>query len=282
MYFDIDAHRDCFKTNSNEAYFWHGQTNGCGGQNNAMDIAEQNNGKTLERCMIDNQDELTKAGVRFNTDPEGNFSISYGSNSDENYRFWDDCSKAFAEQSSGNIHVIDGSDPRPNGQSEAEYQSIYNRIEHPALEKNQDVNSITHVDPYTRRVTGVEQIHHGETSNPAENVKAQQNSAVAQPNNYSPPQEGDIAPSTFLSNPPLQRESANNPLSPENFQPNKNPSTNPGHMVMNDQQLAAINANSTSNTLQVSTAAGSAASNAADKTADALSGAGKTATGGIQ
>lgn len=51
MYFDIDAHKDCFKTNSDEAYFWHGRTNGCGGQDVAMDIASANSGKTLEMCI---------------------------------------------------------------------------------------------------------------------------------------------------------------------------------------------------------------------------------------
>ena len=25
MYFDIDAHRDCFKAKEDEAYFWHGR-----------------------------------------------------------------------------------------------------------------------------------------------------------------------------------------------------------------------------------------------------------------
>ena len=65
MYFDVDAHRGCFNTKPNEAYFWHGHTNGCGGQNNAMNIATANNGKTLEMCMIENRDELEKAGVMF-------------------------------------------------------------------------------------------------------------------------------------------------------------------------------------------------------------------------
>ena len=156
MYFDIDAHKDCFKTDANEAYFWHGRTNGCGGQDNSMDIAIHGNGKTLEMCMLEHRDRLEQAGVMFQDKANGTVAIDYGSNLDESRRFWDDCSKSFAEQASGNIHVIDGTDPRPNGQAECDFPSTYNRIEHHALEQNQNVNSITHVDPYTRQPTEIE------------------------------------------------------------------------------------------------------------------------------
>ena len=156
MYFDIDAHKDCFKTNENEAYFWHGRTNGCGGQNNAMEIAAENNGRTLEMCMLDNRAKLEQSGVEFLVRPNGTVEIFYGSNQEESTKFWEDCSKAFAEQSSGNVHVIEGSDLRPNGQLEKDYPSVYNRIEHPALEQNQHVDGITKIDPYTRNQTGYE------------------------------------------------------------------------------------------------------------------------------
>ena len=155
MYFDIDAHRDCFKTNEDEAYFWHGQTNGCGGQNNAMSIAE-NNGKTLEMCMLDHRDELERSGVRFRDNDDGTVRIDYGNTREESKRFWEDCSKAFAEQSSGTVHVIEGTDPRPNGQLESDFPSVYNRIERPALEQNQQVNSIVYLDPYTKNQSGCE------------------------------------------------------------------------------------------------------------------------------
>lgn len=159
MFFDIDAHKDCFKTNPDEAYFWHGQTDGIGRQNNAMEIASQNNGKTLEMCMLENRDELEDAGVRFRDNSNGTVDISYGSNEEESNRFWEDCSKSFAEQASGNIHVIDGSDPRQNGQSEKEYPCIYNRLEQPTLKQNENVNSITHVDPKSQEVTEVENLN---------------------------------------------------------------------------------------------------------------------------
>lgn len=156
MYFNIDAHKDCFKTNENEACFWHGQTNGIGGQDNAMSIANENNGQTLEMCMLDNRDELEKAGVKFRDLPDGTVDISYGSNQDERSRFWEDCSKAFAEQASGDARVIDGKDIRPNGQAESDYPCVYNRIEHPALENNDNVNNIIHIDPESRKTTAVE------------------------------------------------------------------------------------------------------------------------------
>ncbi len=156
MYFDVDAHRDCFKTNENEAYFWHGRTNGCGGQDVAMDIASKNNGKTLEMCMLDHRDKLEQSGVEFFGRPDGTVEIFYGSNQEESNKFWEDCSKSFAEQASGDIHVVEGIDPRPNGQSEKDFPSVYNRIEHPALEQNPQVNSITKIDPYTRNETGCE------------------------------------------------------------------------------------------------------------------------------
>lgn len=169
MYFDIDAHRDCFKTNDDEAYFWHGRTDGVGGQDNAMDIASQNGGQTLEMCMLSNRPELEAAGVTFEDKGNGKVSIDYGSNLDESNKFWEDCSKAFAEQSSGNVHVIEGTDPRSNGQSESDFPSVYNRIEHPALEQNQNVNSITYINPSDGKVTGYEPINHKNTGqNPSE------------------------------------------------------------------------------------------------------------------
>lgn len=155
MYFDVDAHRGCFKTNPNEAYFWHGLTDGCGGPENANNIAGKN-GKTLERCMLDHRDELEKAGVRFKDNNDKTVSIDYGNTIGESKQFWEDCSKSFAEQASGNVHVIEGTDSRPNGQSEKDYPSVYNCVEYPALVQNQNVTSITHIDPATRQQTGVE------------------------------------------------------------------------------------------------------------------------------
>lgn len=156
MYFDIEAHRDCFKTSEDGAYFWHGRSNGVGGQFNAQEIALENNGKTLEMCMFENRNRLEQVGVEFEERKNGKIIITYNGNEDEKTQFWDDCSKVFAEQASGNVHVIEGIDPRPNGQSERDFPSVYNRIEHPALEQNENVCSITHIDPYTKQQTEIE------------------------------------------------------------------------------------------------------------------------------
>ena len=63
MYFDIEAHRECFKTNRDEAYFWHGQTNECGGQDNAKNIATKSENKRKDEMIYAN-----KICVRFNKD----------------------------------------------------------------------------------------------------------------------------------------------------------------------------------------------------------------------
>ena len=120
-----------------------------------MEIAGKN-GKTLEMCMMEHREELEGAGVRFKENDDKTVSIDYGNTRDESKQFWDDCSKSFAEQSSGNVHVIEGKDLRPNGQTESEFPSTYNRIEHPALEQNQNVNSIIHIDPKSREQTAIE------------------------------------------------------------------------------------------------------------------------------
>lgn len=197
MYFDIDAHKDCFKTNENKAYFWHGQTDGYGGQNNAMSIASENNGKTLEMCMLENRNELERAGVNFEDFPNGSVNISYGVNDDENTRFWEDCSKAFAEQASGNVRVIEGTDPRPNGQPESAFPSVYNRIERPALEENQNVSGITHINPFDGRETGYEPINHKNSEQNSFELTGTNSQSVAAElggGSQAPPRYGALPP----------------------------------------------------------------------------------------
>lgn len=175
-HFNIKKHMHCFKTEPNEAYFWHGRTSvmyigfndleyssyPIGGQENAEMIARKNGGKTLEMCMREHRDELELAGVHFN-DETG--EIRYGDNEIENKEFWDRCSEAFAKQASGDIHVIEGRDPRityhenniATSTPEENYKEmVWNRIERPKLEENTDVISITHVDAITGEETDVE------------------------------------------------------------------------------------------------------------------------------
>jgi len=167
MFFDINKYSYCFQTNPNEAYFWHGQStdengNIYGGQDNAMRIAEENGGKTLEMCMLDHRDDLEKAGVHFNDYDDGTVKISYGSNSDENNRFWSDCSESFADQASGDIHVIEGQDPREDGTPEMYSHCVYNDTEHKNLLHNSNITSITHIDAINGNELGLEQVNNDE------------------------------------------------------------------------------------------------------------------------
>ena len=87
MDFNIKEYAHCFETAPDEAYFWHGQTNGIGGQLNALNIAEERGGKTLEMCMFEHREELKQAGVNFDVefkDGKSELLISYGKTYEEN------------------------------------------------------------------------------------------------------------------------------------------------------------------------------------------------------
>ena len=43
MYFDVAAHSHCFKTEPNEAFFWHGQSEGCCGLDTAIGVSVKSN-----------------------------------------------------------------------------------------------------------------------------------------------------------------------------------------------------------------------------------------------
>ena len=178
MGFDIKKFSYCFKTEKDQAYFWHGITTNderiwhapgekgftvYGGQNNAMKIADENNGKTLERCMLDYQEDLEKAGVKFEFFDNGELmSISYG-DVEETQIFFDECSESFAKQASGNVHVIEGEDLRYYADKDGQFQmlpeeyyadSTWNRKEHPKLQENPDVDSIIQINSMTGEETG--------------------------------------------------------------------------------------------------------------------------------
>jgi hypothetical protein len=94
--------------------------------------------------MKEHIDNLKEVGLNF--DAERNELYYIG----DDTKFWDKCSKAFAEQASGDVHVIEGTDPRPPELEEC----TYNRIEHPALANKEKVNSITSIDAYSGNETG--------------------------------------------------------------------------------------------------------------------------------
>jgi len=156
--FNISECYGCFATEQNEAYFWHGRTNGVGGWENAWDIAETNGGKTLEMVMYDNREELEKQGVIFSEED----GIVYGGTDMTQEQFWNQCSDAFAAQASGDVHVIAGTDDRTLLDSskvpESRFRSTYSETEHPAMVEKGKVDSISTVDPCTKQETGEKEV----------------------------------------------------------------------------------------------------------------------------
>ena len=131
--FDINKCYDYFATEPNSAYFWSGL--GENGQDIAAQVAQKNGGTTLEMLMGKNKDELISAGFPYDEDLGGFYF------SKENAQDWQDISRAYAEQASGDVHAVLGDDVREN--------SVWNTKELPALEKNENVNRVISTDPST-------------------------------------------------------------------------------------------------------------------------------------
>ena len=110
-------------TKADEAVFWSGRTYGVGGESAAKDFAGKSAGTTLEML-------LDKKGITmpdFNT-PAGKLA-------------WEDASLEMAKQASGKVRVVLGKDIRAD--------SVWSRIEFPALVKNSNVKEIIAIDPKT-------------------------------------------------------------------------------------------------------------------------------------
>ena len=127
---DIDAIRPKLKTEPDTAFFWSGRTDGIGGAENAANIAKSRGGVTLE-STIETQNIVM---------PEWDF------NNPSTMEAWDLASGAYAEQVSGEIRAVIGSELRPG--------NIWENVELPRLKNNPNVTKITTIDPKT----GVENI----------------------------------------------------------------------------------------------------------------------------
>ena len=127
---DIDAIRQKLKTEPDTAFFWSGRTDGIGGAENAANIAKSRGGVTLE-STIETQNIVM---------PEWDF------NNPSTMEAWDLASGAYAEQVSGEIHAVIGSELRPG--------NIWENVELPRLKNNPNVTKITTIDPKT----GVENV----------------------------------------------------------------------------------------------------------------------------
>ncbi len=133
--FDIDQCYDAFRPEKDRAYFWSGL--GPNGQDIAAEIANENKGTTLEMLMEAHKDDLLKAGFEY--DPSINRFVF----SPENIDDWRAVSNAFAEQASGEVHVVLGNDVRDS--------SVWNTKEFPTLTENDAVSKVASVDPVTKQ-----------------------------------------------------------------------------------------------------------------------------------
>ena len=127
---NIDAIRPQLKTEPNTAFFWSGRTDGVGGAEVAADIAKGRGGVTLESTI-----EAKKIFM-----PEWDF------NNPSTMEAWDLASGAYAEQVSGEIRAVIGSELRPG--------NIWENVELPRLKNNPNVTKIITIDPKT----GIEKI----------------------------------------------------------------------------------------------------------------------------
>ena len=113
-----------------KGWFWSGQTDSIGGMDVAKKIAKNKGGVTLESTIDDTNIVM----------PEWDF------NAPSSVTAWEEASNVYAEQVSGEIRAVVGSELRPG--------NIWENIELPRLKANPNVTKITTIDPKT----GVEKI----------------------------------------------------------------------------------------------------------------------------
>ena len=128
--FDVELIRGRLKTDPDTAFFWSGRTNGIGGMDVAKKIAKNKGGVTLESTIDDTNIVM----------PEWDF------NTPSSVTAWEEASNVYAEQVSGEIRAVVGSELRPG--------NIWENIELPRLKANPNVTKVTTIDPKT----GVEKI----------------------------------------------------------------------------------------------------------------------------
>ncbi|KXT81483.1 hypothetical protein SORDD15_00646 [Streptococcus oralis] len=128
--FDVELIRGRLKTDPDTAFFWSGRTDGIGGMDVAKKIAKNKGGVTLESTIDDTNIVM----------PEWDF------NTPSSVTAWEEASNVYAEQVSGEIRAVVGSELRPG--------NIWENIELPRLKTNPNVTKVTTIDPKT----GVEKI----------------------------------------------------------------------------------------------------------------------------
>ena len=128
--FNIDEIHPKLKTEPDTAFFWSGRTDGVGGADIAADVAKSKGGVTLESTIGNKNIKM----------PEWDF------NKPESMKAWDLASGSYAEQVSGEVRAVVGSELRKG--------NIWENVELPRLKNNPKVTKITTIDPKT----GIEKI----------------------------------------------------------------------------------------------------------------------------
>ncbi|EPM8044753.1 T7SS effector LXG polymorphic toxin [Listeria monocytogenes] len=123
--FNIDEIHPKLKTEPDTAFFWSGRTEGIGGADIAADVAKSKGGVTLESTIGNKNIEM----------PDWDF------NNPESMKAWDLASGSYAEQVSGEVRAVVGSDLRKG--------NIWENVELPRLKNNPNVTKITTIDPKT-------------------------------------------------------------------------------------------------------------------------------------
>jgi filamentous hemagglutinin len=112
-------------TEPDTAFFWSGRTNGLGGQALAAQIAQLNNGTTLETL-------IAQKGIQMPAWDASNPAV---------VKAWQNISAQYAAGASGSVRAVVGSNLRPG--------NVWETAELPALMNNPNVTQITTIDPAT-------------------------------------------------------------------------------------------------------------------------------------
>ena len=112
-------------TEPDTAFFWSGRTNGIGGQAVAAQMAELNNGTTLETLIEQNEIQMP----------------AWDATNPAVVRAWQNISAQYAAGASGSVRAVIGSNLRPG--------NVWETSELPALINNPKVTQITTIDPAT-------------------------------------------------------------------------------------------------------------------------------------
>lgn len=128
--FNINEIRPKLKTDPDTAFFCSGRTDGVGGADIAANVAKGKGGTTLESTIANKNIKMPK----------------WDFNNPSSMEAWDLASGAYAEQVSGQVRAVVGSELRPG--------NIWENVELPRLKSNPNVTQITTIDPKT----GIEKI----------------------------------------------------------------------------------------------------------------------------